>query len=112
MAGSRLTQAVLPWLPGGAAEIAPGVGLPDGGGQMWVHGMATFTWEAGDEAGRRLAAVQVTTLKAATQRQVAAALGADLSTVWRWVSAYRENGLAGLLPAKKGVPRQNSLRML
>ena len=105
MAGSRLTQAVLPWLPGGAAEIAPGVGLltlPDGGGQIWVHGMATFTWEAGDEAGRRLAAVQVTKLKAATQKQVAAALGTDLATVWRWVSAYRENGLAGLLPARKG----------
>ena len=105
MAGSRLTQAVLPWLPGDAAEIAPGVGLldlPGGGGQMWVHGMATFTWDAGDEAGRRLAAVQVTQLKAATQKQVAAALGTDLATVWRWVSAYRENGLAGLLPARKG----------
>ena len=105
MAGSRLTQAVLPWLPGDAAEIAPGVGLltlPEGGGQMWVHGMATFTWDAGDEAGRRLAAVQVTQLKAATQKQVAAALGTDLATVWRWVSAYRENGLAGLLPARKG----------
>ena len=105
MAGSRLTQAVLPWLPGDAAEIAPGVGLldlPGGGGQMWVHGMATFTWDAGDEAGRRLAAVQVTQLKAATQKQVAAALGTDLATVWRWVSAYRENGLAGLLSARKG----------
>ena len=69
---------------------------------MWVHGMATFTWDAGDEAGRRLAAVQVTQLKAATQKQVAAALGTDLATVWRWVSAYRENGLAGLLQARKG----------
>ena len=59
--------------------------------------------EAGDEAGRRLAAVQVTKLKAATQRQVAAALGTDLATVWRWVSAYSaQNGLAGLLPAKEG----------
>ena len=46
--------------------------------------------------------MQVTKLKAATQRQVAAALGTDLATVWRWVSAYRENGLAGLLPARKG----------
>ena len=105
MTGSRLIQAVLPWLPGDAAEIAPGVGLltlPDGGGQMWVHGMATFTWDAGDEAGRRLAAVQVTQLKAATQKQVAAALGTDLATVWRWVSAYRGKGLAGLLPARRG----------
>jgi transposase len=105
VAGSKLIQAPLPWLPGGAAEIAPGVGLldlPGGGGQMWVHGMATFTWDAGDEAGRRLAAVQVTQLKAATQKQVAAALGTDQVTVWRWVSAFREKGLAGLLPARKG----------
>ncbi len=105
MAGSRLIQAPLPWLPGGAQEIARGVGLlalAGGGGQMWVHGMAAFTWEAGDEAARRLAAVQVTQLKAATQKQVAAALGTDQVTVWRWVSAYREKGLAGLLPARKG----------
>ena len=105
MAGSRLIQPVLPWLPGGAVEIAPGVGLltlPDGGGQMWVHGMAAFTWDAGDEAGRRLAAVLLTQLKAATQKQVADALGTDLATVWRWVSAFRKDGLTGLLPAKKG----------
>ena len=105
MAGSRLIQAPLPWLPGGAQEIAPGVGLldlPDGGGQMWVHGMATFTWDAGDEAGRRLAAVQVTQLKAATQKQVATALGTDQVTVWRWAAAFRKDGMAGLLPARKG----------
>ena len=105
MTGSRLIQAPLPWLPGGAQEIAPGVGLLpllDGGGQMWVHGMATFTWDAGDEAGRRLAAVQVTQLKAATQKQVAAALGTDQVTVWRWAAAFRKDGLAGLLPAGKG----------
>jgi transposase len=105
MAGSRLIQAPLPWLPGGAQEIAPGVGLLpllDGGGQMWVHGMATFTWDAGDEAGRRLAAVQVTQLKAATQKEVAAALGTDQVTVWRWAAAFRKDGLAGLLPARKG----------
>jgi len=105
MTGSRLIQAPLPWLPGGAQEIAPGVGLLpllDGGGQMWVHGMATFTWDAGDEAGRRLAAVQVTQLKAATQKQVAAALGTGQVTVWRWAAAFRKDGLAGLLPARKG----------
>ena len=57
-----LTQVPLPLLPGGAAEIAPGVGVvagPDGGGVVWVHGLATFAWDAGDEAARRLAAVQL-----------------------------------------------------
>ncbi len=30
--------------------------LPDGGGAVWVHGLMTFCWDGGDEAGRRLAA--------------------------------------------------------
>ena len=42
---------------------------------VWVHGLATFAWDAGDEAARRLAAVQLIQLKAATQTQVAAAFG-------------------------------------
>src|SRR6266851_931413 len=99
---ARLTQAPL---PAGAAEVAPGAGLaecPDGGGVVWVHGMATFCWEAGDEAGRRLAAVQLAELKAATQQQVAAAFGIGVVTMWRWLEAYRRDGLAGLLPARRG----------
>jgi len=38
---ARLFQAPLPWLPAGAEEIAPGVGLvagPDGGGVAAVGG--------------------------------------------------------------------------
>src|ERR1039458_6954616 len=101
----RLMQAPLPWLPEGATEIAPGVGLAsgdDGSGTEWVHGMATFCWEAGDDASRRLAAVQLAELKAATQKQVAAGFGTDAVTVWRWADAYRRDGLAGLLPEPKG----------
>ena len=100
-----LTQAPLPWLPAGAAEIAPGVGLqPDesGGGVVWVHGLAAFAWDGGDEAARRLAAVQLVRLRAATQRQVAAAFGTDPVTVWRWDGLLREHGVAGLVPARKG----------
>jgi transposase len=102
---ARLLQAPLPWLPADAEEVAPGVGLvalPDGGAVVWVHGMATFCWSAGDEAGRRLAAVQLAELKAATQKQLAAAFGTDPVTVWRWADAYRRDGLAGLLPARRG----------
>ena len=72
MAG-MLTQLPLPLLPAGAAELAPGVGLvtgDDGGGLVSVHGLATFAWDAGDEAGRRLAAVQLVRLRAASQGQV------------------------------------------
>jgi Helix-turn-helix domain len=64
---------------------------------VWVHGLATFAGDVGDEAARRLAAVQLVRLRAASQRQVAAAFGTDSVTVWRWDSALREQGVAGLV---------------
>jgi transposase-like protein len=106
MMAAMLTQVPLPWLPGDAEEIAPGVGVVagdgDGGGVVWVHGLATFAWDGRDEAARRLAAVQLVRLRAASQRQVAAAFGTDPVTVWRWDRALREDGVAGLVPARKG----------
>ena len=103
MAG-MLTQLPLPLLPPGAAEIAPGVGLVAGedGGLVVVHGLATFAWDAGDEAGRRLAAVQLVRLRAVSQAQAAAAFGVDPVTVWRWDQALAAGGVAGLVPARRG----------
>src|SRR5271167_2057811 len=94
----------LPLLPGGAAEITPGVGFAtgDGGGLVTVHGLATFAWDAGDEAGRRLAAVQLVRLRAASQGQVAEAFGVDPATIWRWDKAVASGGVAGLVPARSG----------
>jgi hypothetical protein len=99
-----LSQLPLPLLPAGAAEIAPGVGLLGGedGGLVVVHGLATFAWDAGDEAGRRLAAVQLVRLRAASQGQVAGAFGVDPVTVWRWDQALAADGVAGLVPARRG----------
>ena len=107
-----LTQVPLPLLPGDAAEIAPGVGMvtgPDGSGVMWVHGLATFAWDAGDEAGRRLAAVQLWKLKAATQAQVAEAFEVIPVSVWRWERALAAGGVAGLVPDRKGPRRASKL---
>ncbi len=107
-----LTQVPLPLLPGDAAEIAPGVGVvtgPDGSGVMWVHGLATFAWDAGDEAGRRLAAVQLWKLKAATQAQVAEAFGVIPVSVWRWEKSLAAGGVAGLVPDRKGPRRASKL---
>ena len=107
-----LTQVPLPLLPGDAAEIAPGVGMvtgPDGSGVMWVHGLATFAWDSGDEAGRRLAAVQLQKLKAATQAQVAEAFGVIPVSVWRWEKALAAGGVAGLVPDRKGPRRASKL---
>src|SRR5258707_13713376 len=57
---AMLTQIPLPLLPADAAEIAWGVGVVSGpaGGVVWVHGLATFAWDAGDEAGRRFSGVE------------------------------------------------------
>ena len=108
---AMLTQLPLPLLPADAEEIAPGVGLVTGtgGGLVLVHGLATFAWDAGDEAGRRLAAVQLVRLRAASQAQVAEAFGVDPVTVWRWDQALTEGGVAGLVPARKGPKRASKL---
>jgi hypothetical protein len=73
MMARMLSQLPLPLLPPGAEEIAAGVGFLAGedGGLVTVHGLATFAWDAGDEAGRRLAAVQLVRLRAASQGRVA-----------------------------------------
>jgi len=104
MMARMLSQLPLPLLPAGAAEIAPGVGLLAGedGGLVAVHGLATFAWDAGDEAGRRLAAVQLVRLRAASQGQVAEAFGVDPATIWRWDQAVASGGVAGLVPARRG----------
>jgi transposase len=104
MMARMLSQLPLPLLPAGSAEIAPGVGLAasDEGGLVTVHGLATFAWDGGDEAGRRLAAVQLVRLRAASQGQVAEAFGVDPGTIWRWDQALAAGGVAGLVPARRG----------
>jgi transposase len=99
-----LSRLPLPLLSAGAAEIAPGVGFMAGedGGLVTVHGLATFAWDTGDEAGRRLAAVQLVRLRAAAQGQVAEAFGVDPATIWRWDQALAADGVAGLVPARRG----------
>ena len=106
-----LSQLPLPLLPPGAAEIAPGVGLLTGdeGGLVTVHGLATFAWDAGDEAGRRLATVQLVRLRAASQGQVAGAFGVDPGTIWRWDQALAAGGVAGLVPARRGPKEASKL---
>ena len=104
MAG-MLSQLPLPWIPDGAAEVARGVGLeslPDGGGAVWVHGLMTFCWDGGDEAGRRLAAVQLAELKAATQQQIADAFGIGIVTLWRWLTGTGATGWPGWRRASGG----------
>src|SRR2546421_6764012 len=76
----RMTQAVLPLLPAEAVPIGPVAGVVEGpeGGVVFVCGMATFAFDAGDEVGRRLAAVQLVTTDIAS-----AGPGAEGVGVWR-----------------------------
>ena len=85
------------------------VDRPGGGGVIWVHGLATFAWDAGDEAARRLAAVQLWQLKAASQAQVAVAFGVIPLTLWRWRKAQAGGGVAALIPDRKGPQRPSKL---
>jgi hypothetical protein len=86
MMARMLSQLPLPLLPRGGGRNRPGVGMLAGedGGLVTVHGLATFAWDAGDEAGRRLAVVQLVRLRAASQGQVAEVFGVDPGTIWRW----------------------------
>lgn len=60
---ARVSQPVLPLLPGAARSVGPSVGLVEGpdGGVVLVFGLVTHAWAAGDELARRLAAVQLVT---------------------------------------------------
>ncbi len=91
-------------LPADAVPIGPVAGLVEGpqGGVVYVSGLVTFVFAAGDEVGRRLAAVQLVSTKIATAAAVARAFGVGIVTLWRWTSGYEGAGVAGLIPAKTG----------
>jgi transposase-like protein len=100
----RVSQPVLPLLPADARWIGPSAGLSEGpdGGVVWVLGMATFSYAASDEIGRRLAAVQLVTSKIATSVEVASAFGVSGVTLWTWRRDYTAGGVAGLGRARTG----------
>jgi transposase len=107
MMAGMLSQLPLPIPPAEAVEaveVAPGVHLVTGdvGGVVWVHGLATFAWDVGDEAGRRMAAVQLVRLRAAGKGAVAAAFGVSTVTLWRWEQALSELGVLGLAASRPG----------
>ena len=91
-------------LPPRARSIGAFAGIleTDEGGVVFAFGWAIMSWEAGDEAGRRLAALQLVRLRVASQKEVAAGFGTDPATLWRWEQAQRARGLAGLLSERPG----------
>jgi transposase len=80
----------------------------DKGGRVFIRGELCFVWDAGDEAGRRLAAVQLVRIKAASGLDVAAAFAVSTVTLWRWCKELDATGSAGLAWHKRG-PKGPSL---
>jgi hypothetical protein len=103
------TQPALALIPAGANEIGAAAAMIEDhdGGRVFVHGNLCFAWGTGDTAGRRLAAVSLLRIKAATQVQVAAAFGTSPLTVWRWAQALSRAGVSALVPQRSG-PRRAS----
>ena len=100
----RVRQPILPLLPADAQPVGASAGLVEGpdGGVVVVFGLATFGYSAGDELGRRLAAVQLAATKVAAAAEVAAAFGVSGVTLWRWGQDFTRGGVAGLVRDRTG----------
>src|ERR1035437_271462 len=108
---SRVNQPVLQLLPARARSVGPSAGLLEGpdGGVVFVFGLATFSYASADQAGRRLAAVQLVTTKIASVAEVASAFGVNEATLWRWKQAFAAGGVVGLVAERPGPRRPSKL---
>ena len=97
-------QPPLALAPAGAVAVGEvaHVVLDADGGRVFVRGELSFVWDAGDDAGRRLAAVQLVRIEAATAVQVAEAFDTTTVTLWRWRKDLDSGGVAALAGEKKG----------
>ncbi len=68
----------------------------------FVFGLATYSYAADDQTGRRLAAVQLVLNKIASATDVASAFAVSQATVWRWVGALRCGGVGALVSERTG----------
>src|SRR5674476_585920 len=90
-------QLPLMLMPAGAVQIGEIAALVEDetGGRVFIRGELVFAWNAGDELGRRLAAVQLVAIKGARAVRVAEGVGVSEATVRR------------ALPAAKPEPEQD-----
>ena len=104
-------QLPLPLAPEDARPVGAAAAIVEDadGGRVFVHGNLVYAWDAGDAAGRRLAAVSLMRIKAATQLQVAEAFAVGPATVRRWETRLADDGVAGLFAERKGPKRKSKL---
>jgi hypothetical protein len=99
-------QPPLPLTPSGGVPFGAVAALvqDDEGGRVFIRGELCFVWDGGDEAGRRLAAVQLVRIKAASLVDVPGAFAVSTVTLWRWCKELDASGTAGLA-WQNAVPR-------
>ncbi|MBG0741852.1 helix-turn-helix domain-containing protein [Paeniglutamicibacter antarcticus] len=87
-----------------ARPVGLAVSLAEGpdGGEVYIRGQLTFSWDAPDVAARRWVAVKLTDLRAASVADVAAAFSVSAGTLWLWGQLLAEGGVAALAPEKRG----------
>jgi hypothetical protein len=97
-------QLPLTLVPAGAIEIGQVACLVEdaAGGRVFVRGELVFAWDAGDDLGRRLAAVQLVRIKGARAVRVAEGFGVTTETLRRWEGAVTDVGVAALGSGKRG----------
>ena len=100
----QVSQPVLPLTPAKARSVGPSAGLLEDadGGVVFVFGLATFGYASTDQAGRRLAAVQLVTTRIASVAEVASAFGVNTATLWRWTKAFTCGGVLALVAERRG----------
>src|SRR3974377_526512 len=110
-------QPPLPLVPeealaGGAAAA---IVEDEDGGRVFVHGNLVYAWDAGDIAGRRLAAGSLVRVKAAPPPGAGEALGGDTAPCARGGGGLprrgrRGGGVAGQRPHRAGPRRRRRRR--
>jgi transposase len=97
-------QLPLTLVPAGAIEIGQVACLVQdaAGGRVFAGGELVFAWDAGDDLGRRLAAVQLVRIKGARAVRVAQGFGVTTETLRRWEGAVTDVGVAALGSGKRG----------
>src|SRR5450759_426240 len=97
-------QLPLTLVPAGAIEIGQVAALVEdaAGGRVFAGGELVLAWDAGDDLGRRLAAVQLVRIKGARAVRVAQGFGVTTETLRRWEGAVTDVGVAALGSGKRG----------
>lgn len=97
-------QLPLAIAPAGAVPVGLAACLVEDGdcGQVVINGQLWLAWDASDRVMRRLAAVHLVRIKAATQVDVAAAFGVNTSTLFRWQKRFDAAGAPGLIGEARG----------